>query len=212
MRKPGGHSPAPLPKGELGIGPAPGLSHVSTADLLSGVKGKERSQPEPESGLDVPSITGKELGEYQSLQDLRIRARKYAKQHFLGKTILVESDQSEVIIPSAGINKATSGKRTEVELLSTVALPDMLRTGNRIAEEADRRGDPNIRRVFTYESTLLVGGKRVQVGIIVKENREGKRFYDRYELNKPAVMPEGMSPASPLPDSGTAGLTVFSLR
>jgi rfaE bifunctional protein nucleotidyltransferase chain/domain len=33
-----------------------------------------------------------------------------------------------------------------------------------------------------------------------------------HELDKPAVMPEGMSPASPLPDSGTAGLTVLSLR
>jgi hypothetical protein len=84
MKKPGGYAQTASREEKLGAVPAPGLSHISTADLLSGVKRKERSQPEP--GLDVPSITG-------------------------------------------------------------------------------------------------------------------------YKPNKPAVMPEGMSPASPLPDSGTAGLT-----
>ena len=60
MKRPGGNSPEPHPKGKLGFGPAPSLSHISIKDLLSGVKGKERSQPE--SGLDVPSITGYERG------------------------------------------------------------------------------------------------------------------------------------------------------
>ena len=47
IERPGGYAQTTSREEKLGAVPAPGLSHISTADLLSEVKGKERSPMPP---------------------------------------------------------------------------------------------------------------------------------------------------------------------
>ena len=110
------------------------------------------------------------------------------------------------------MERLNNSNRYCVPGLRIVVLPEMLRIARKTSEEPDRNGMKEIKKWLTYESAVDVKGNRVGIRLVVKEMVDGKKFYDRYEISRPAVMPEKMSPASTVLDSGgTAGLNETSI-
>ena len=153
-------------------------------------------------------ITGEELGVGLRGPALRRAAVDYALTHFLGKTVTVRRDGASVEIPSKGIRKSLSSSRSEEELRSIVALPQLLEAGIRIQTDPDKENNPGIKAVHCYQSTISIAGRFHVYLMVVKETRQGNKFYDGYTEKRPrsSGLPEGSSASRPSPDSGQPDL------
>ncbi|MBL3590422.1 MAG: hypothetical protein JMN24_11600 [gamma proteobacterium endosymbiont of Lamellibrachia anaximandri] len=128
------------------------------------------------------------IGDWGNTLELRKKVREFADKNFIDSVVKIKSDDASVIIPRSGVKKtlghrAKEGKKGD-HLLSVTALPDIIKTGIHVSEKPDIKGRSEIKAVHTYRSSVYVGDRRYEVEFVVREAKDGKRFYSHMLKNK----------------------------
>ncbi|MBN9359820.1 hypothetical protein [Herbaspirillum huttiense] len=122
------------------------------------------------------TLRGNELGPYADMKDLRQKALAYAER-FIGKRFKNAATGHEIQVTKTGVKHTLSGSGEG--LAKTVpAIPDLLQRSKLVATAPDKRGDPNILAVETYEAPLMLEGKSRRAILTVKSYQDGRRYYD----------------------------------
>ncbi len=159
------------------------------SSVVSGMKEALASR----ANQDKPGVTfdGTEMGgKSQPINQLVFKARLFARKMFADKTVTA-GDGHEVTIPWSGIKHTFSGKVSANAAIVASKLDKVIENGKLIRTVPDKSGRGTIKAVHTYETPVSIGGEPVTIHIIVREARDGRRFYDHYEVKETA--PSGMS-------------------
>jgi tetraacyldisaccharide 4'-kinase len=135
-------------------------------------------------------VDGNELGEYQNFNDLRRRACRYAKKHFLGQHVRARSDGHVIMISARGIGKVVSGRRRPDELKVIVELRRMIEHSIVLHQSEDRLNRPDIKVVYHRAVNVCIGGSIRSFLVVVHETRDGRKFYDSHIEKKQTPQPE----------------------
>lgn len=112
----------------------------------------------------------------------------------------------QIIVARAGVEKATSQSTRigDAHLQAIKVLPDLLERAVLAESHADRSADPNIVAIHRFIAPVQIGHDLYRAKLTVKEDRQGRRFYDesltrleRQEVREPdAARTRGASPVS----------------
>ena len=150
-------------------------------------------------------FAGNELGPtYQSAHDLKKQARAIAQKKFAGKTVVNAADGSQILIPPGGIKHGLSGFVSRPAALAMTKLDEVLAAGRPVGSEADKLGRPDIKAVHFYDTPISVGGQPATIRSVVRELRNGRRYYDHFELEA-GPPPGGAAPSGAVGLSGKLG-------
>lgn len=170
--------------GEEPVGPDETTSsreRASRRDTESSESQAQLPERSPERSLPVPlaaRLTGDELGQADSLGELRQLARQYGRDNLAGRTFVNRMMGYPIVITNSGIDRSTSGAKGPDLLRMIPAVPDMIEHGQWLHAEPDRYGRSSIRAVHIFESAIELGGKRFNTIFFVRETNDGKFFYD----------------------------------
>ncbi|MBI5682182.1 MAG: hypothetical protein HZC45_03290, partial [Deltaproteobacteria bacterium] len=124
------------------------------------------------------NITGKELGSYNTLNELRDKAREYARNNFAGVTVRNADKEMNVIISWQGIKHALSGTIDENKILSVAVIPDMVRQAKWVTSEPDYRNRNTIKAIHKFEAPVNIKGIANRATLAIRETYDGSRYYD----------------------------------
>jgi len=148
------------------------------ADQLDAAPAMERAALSRVPG-DAPVLETDGDGiEYNgSLREMSEQAKAYASEHFTGSTVVNKHHGDEIIISMKGVKHTLRG--AQPDLVKTVAItPEILERSVYIGNEPEKRGDPNVLRTHFFGIKVSVDGRVHDVVAVVKEHRDGKRYYD----------------------------------
>lgn len=149
-------------------------------------------------------ITGQEFGTASlSTARIRDRARDFARNELRGKHFGNRHTGWEIIISGTGLRKTFSHAAKREHVQSITALPRLLEDARLVATEANRnpREAASTPWVHTFEAQLRIGDVSYRVKMLVKEAKDGRRFYD-HDLTR--IDPDATS-AGALPDPMSGG-------
>jgi len=113
-------------------------------------------------------------------------AKEYARKKFAGKTIRNQTDKSEILIPWQGIKHSFSGKVSRLQASVALELGSVIKYAAPYKAEKDKQGRNTISMVHFYITKVEVDGTKAEIVVVVREHLDGKRYYDHYELKRPA--------------------------
>ena len=134
------------------------------------------------TGKDI-SITGKELGEYSSMNELRRKAKTYYREHYQGKPI--ERDGLGIVnFSRKGMNETISGKSNDTKIRLIPAIGDIIRFGE-IGEEQPLKHprDDDIVSFIPVIADVKIGEEKYKVGVFLGKDSKGRIYYDMFINN-----------------------------
>jgi Large polyvalent protein-associated domain 3 len=125
-----------------------------------------------------PAITlaGNELGDWQSMKELRAKALTYAGR-FTGQTFTNQSTGNHIHIGKSGVKHTLAGAQDAL-VKSIPAIPALIERSLLTKSEPDKDSDQNVFAVESYGCELALEGEIYQVLLTVKLSRDGRRYYD----------------------------------
>ena len=81
-------------------------------------------------------------------------------------------------IATSGIKKTLSHSRTEEEVKSVAAIPDLLKKSVHLGTEADRKGRQDMKAVHKFAGAVSIVGKHYDVVVVIREVSNGIFYYD----------------------------------
>uniref|UniRef100_I2Q1C9 Rho termination factor-like N-terminal domain-containing protein n=1 Tax=Desulfovibrio sp. U5L TaxID=596152 RepID=I2Q1C9_9BACT len=163
---------------------------VKTKETDRGVLMFSRSEePKTEAArlfetVEPVRLTGNEIADFAEPNDIRALRREavaYATSDDFKREVTNTHDQSEIIITPRSIRSAFSHGAGPEKIQAVAALPEMLEravpVGSRTVEAQHRE-----KRHF-YAAKFAIGDKEYVAGLVVREDANGRRFYD-HELSK----------------------------
>jgi len=131
-----------------------------------------------ETSVEKIEIQGNELGsKSMSSEELRQRAISYYKNHLAG-TSVEHPKLGKILFSNSGFKKPISFSADTRKLKLFPFLPEIIKNGEIIEEENDRRGRSNIDYFYTLKSKVILDGKEEFVRISVRKDNSGKLYYD----------------------------------
>ena len=109
-------------------------------------------------------------------------AQEFAIANFANKRVTNLSDGTEIMIEKSGIMHGLSKGAGLTDALVATDLLNLLKNATFMRKEPDRKGRTEILSAYRYGAVVEVQGKPIKVGVIVREHRDGHRYYDHYEL------------------------------
>jgi hypothetical protein len=147
--------------------------------------GEEDVGPDPRQqtlfqGEPVARLTGRELGDFgDDVVALRAAARDYYANTLRG-TSVENPELGTIHFSQRGGRKALSSSANPLKLKLFPALPEIVRAG-RLVESVPNR-DPvrrhNVRAYHRLESTVEIGGNAERVGVTIREDANGRMYYN----------------------------------
>lgn len=110
------------------------------------------------------------------------KAKDYARSKYAGKTVVNQFDKAEILIPWQGIKHTFSGHVTKMEAAVALRLGEVIEAAEPLKQEQDKRSRDTILNVFHYRANVVVEGESAEINVVVREQRDGKRYYDHYEI------------------------------
>lgn len=174
----------------------------STGEAMSAIRARDKELPgdatargsvTPDNGgpaLDEPLILQPPedfpvAGEGVTKRQWMNGVRAWAAAKFGDKTVKNASDGSDIIISRSGIKHTLS---RDVQSRGSVAamanLDTMLEKAQFIRTDTDRLGRKEIKGVHTYEARVRIDGQDAAMRIIVREDMNGRRYYDHSEIRE----------------------------
>lgn len=144
---------------------------------------------------DVVATAKPDVLSGETVGEVLASARKYAIQQFAGKTVVNKSDQSSIIIAKSGIEHALSRRAGIVNAMVVTDLENMLRGAQWLRTTPDKSGRKEIKAAHFYGCKVEIGGRIVEIGIVVREHEDGRRYYDHFELKTKSPAKTGDSGA-----------------
>lgn len=141
------------------------------------------------------SITGKELGEYKDIKELRQKAVDYYKANLQGKTE-THPKLGEVIFSGKGLRKFISSSADENKLKMVCAIRGIIKNGKYEGEEKPQhpRTD-DIVKFHRISHLVHMGDTTYKVSVLIGEDSAGRKFYnlnpyaDNYSQDKGLQIP-----------------------
>lgn len=119
------------------------------------------------------SFTGARLG------DLRLAARDWARANLQGREFQNGPTGDVIQVANTGVEKITSGARSQEHFQSVTAIPDLLQNAIRTETHRDLKGNrPDIVAVHRYVAPLDLEGKIFRAKLTVFETKDGRKLYD----------------------------------
>jgi hypothetical protein len=92
------------------------------------------------------------------------------------------------MISSTGIRKSTSGRVSNISAIAITKLDELLKQARPSKPvEADRRGRRGILAVHFYDVPVSVGEVPAMIRLVVRQHRDGRRYYDHFEVEEKPV-------------------------
>lgn len=129
-------------------------------------------------------------------------AKQYAFKRFAGLTVINESDNSTIEIAKSGIKHALSAGAGKLDALAATDLATLIRTAEFRMSEPDKLGRPEIKAVHKYIGQLQTDEGQFDVGIVVRELADGRKYYDHFAWRAKSATPLGISDEA---SSGVSG-------
>lgn len=147
--------------------------------------------------IEPVQITGEELGQFEHIDDLRKKARQWASNNIIGKTVQIKSTGENIQIPRKGVMKATS-KPSVDNIKTVIAIPQLIENSVKISSEADKKNRAEIKAIHKYAARLQIGETIHDITIVIRETMDGAKYYDHYIDKK--LMPDssGVAALQPL--------------
>ena len=140
-------------------------------------------------GEPVVTLTGDELGDWGGdIKKLRTAAIDYFAHRLKGLTV---HNPALGPIQITGGRKAFSSSANPDKLKLFPALPDVLASARLMSSEAPARPSANVRAYHFLEAPVSLEGAVVRVGITVREDNNGRLYYNHNPLED-----EGLAPSS----------------
>lgn len=164
--------------------------------------------------VEQVELRGNELDSYEG-DTLRDKARDFGRKELQSKTFTNADTGWDISIGNKGLKKAISGARVADEYRAIAALPDMLEHAVLAKSEDNQRADErtSIPLVHHFYAPLRVGNKDYVAHMVVKETKEGERFYDQsLDEISPAVSPADPASGSNKPEGAEGAGPGWSIR
>lgn len=147
-----------------------------------------------EYSFKIISIKGNKLGEYNSKEELREKAKEYYEKH-LANTEVEHPKLGKILFTKNGFKKPISFSGDERKLKLFPYLPDIIQNGELANTEKDKRNRNNFENIHTIKSDISLDGKRESVRIIIREDNNGNLYYD-HTINKEDFVSSGYKSGS----------------
>lgn len=131
------------------------------------------------------------------LKSMLAFAEDYAVREFSGKTVKNKSDGSLILISRSGIKHSTHHRAGVVNALVATALDSLLENSQYLRTAHDKSARKDILAVHFYGGKVDLGdGRIVDVGVVVREHVDGRRYYHHFELKTKSPTKAGDSGVS----------------
>ena len=122
------------------------------------------------------------------LRYFRKKALEYVQSASFKSSVVNAIDGSEIRISKSGIREALSHGSGPGKIQAVAAIPGMLERAVPISSAPHAHGRPETRHIYAAE--LNISGKKFIVGLVVREDVNGRKFYDHEMTNLEAVSPD----------------------
>lgn len=139
------------------------------------------------------ALRGDELGPGLSGRALRDAAKEFARSRLADTTAHNLATDQEISLPWQGLKHAISNAN-DPELRLIPALPELLRAARLQESLPDKADRPDIVAAHRFVVKARLGDEVLDVGIVVREHRDGHRFYDHFIIGN--KNPTGISEAA----------------
>jgi hypothetical protein len=111
---------------------------------------------------------------------LQMMTARYARFRLDGRSVVNRETHAPIALMwQRGIDQiAVPGKPVEM-LLAVPAIPEMLAGARYLGSAPDPQHRPDVSHVHGFASAVEIGGRRLNMVMIVRENRQGRLFLDR---------------------------------
>jgi hypothetical protein len=116
------------------------------------------------------------------LREILRAAREYAIRKFLGHQVRNRNDGAVILIDKTGLDHGLSNGAGLVDALVVTDLESLLAGMTHIRSEPDKRNRPDIVAIHRYGATVEVQGENMPVGVVVREKKDGRYYYDHFIL------------------------------
>lgn len=124
------------------------------------------------------SLTGKELGSYKSIKELRQKAVDYYKNNLQGTTVK-NKNLGSVLFSGKGLRKFIASSADEVKLKMILAIPSIIEKGEYSgAEKPSHTRTDSIVKFHRIGMKVFLGGKKYRASVLVGEDAAGNKFYN----------------------------------
>lgn len=173
------------------LGMEAGQDNALSQALEIGVAVMEENTAMRDGKVAFTEITGKEIDAMPG-NTLQSKATNWLRQNLQGKTVVNDSTGWEISTGRKGINKAMSHSGTESVARSVAAIPDLLKNAVLVQTEQNNNASErdDVPWVHHFYAPVRIGGADYVARIVVKEAKDGTRFYDYDTSNE-------ISPADP---------------
>lgn len=142
------------------------------------------------------TITGKELGEYRDVKELRQKAVTYYKEHLQGKPAYRE-DVGEIRFNRRGRDETKTYSADPDKLLMVPALRNIIEKGTLGKEEPlNHPRKDGIVAFVPITKTVSLKGKPREVEILLGKDRQGSLYYDLFLDNSRQARGKNNNPLS----------------
>lgn len=159
--------------------------HPRDKDGKFGKGGKSGQKPSEKVSKIIASpknkkLSGKELGEYTNMAELRSLAKSYYKKHYQGR-VIERPELGKITFSRKGINETLSNGAQETKIKLIPAIEDVIMNG-KIGKEMPlnhpRKDD--IISFVPVISKVMLENKLYQVGVFLGKDRKGHLYYDMF--------------------------------
>jgi hypothetical protein len=174
-------------QGDLGRDQGSKTSEIRRAGAhLAAIADRDRQEQAREGEKEVvppPRVTGHELEVVPtSYGHLIMMTARYARAHLDGRSVVNRETHAPIALTwQRGLDQiAAPGKPVEI-LLAVPAIPEMLAGARYLGSAPDPQHRADVARVHGFASAVDVCGRRLDVPMIVRQNRQGRLVLDRME-------------------------------
>jgi hypothetical protein len=166
------------------------------------------------SGDSVIEVKGDELGDYKDIKELREKAETYYKENLAG-TSVNNPNIGEIHFSKSGFDKPKSFSADERKLKVVPHLPEIIKRGDIVKEESDRKNRFNVKGWTLLSAQVKVAGKEETVFVNVRQDTNGNWYYDHVIDKKKhsddpirVTIPAGRSEKSAEPTNQVGGASL----
>ncbi|MDR1367873.1 MAG: hypothetical protein LBJ76_04055 [Candidatus Accumulibacter sp.] len=151
-----------------------------------GESGKKReSKREPKT----VEFSGNELGDMnRPMKEIAREAMNIAREKFAGRSFEA-TDGSKIAVTWQGIKHGLSEDANPTKAIAVTKLGDILSNAKFVKTDKDYRIRSDIKAVHFSKTDATIGSKKTGIGIVVREHKDGNRYYDHFEA--PGTVGEG---------------------
>lgn len=154
--------------------------HFKDGEIDKGNIGQENGGKRGGSSGKEISLTGKELGDYKDVKELRQKVVAWYKEHLQGKPAH-RDDIGEIHFTRKGMEKSRSFSGNPDKLFMFPAIRDIIETGKLGKEETiDHSRNDDIVAFIPISSTVYFKGKPREVEVLLGKDRKGNLYYDLF--------------------------------